>query len=306
MVRRKARLGFTLVELLVVIAIIGILVALLLPAVQAAREAARRISCQNNLKQYGIATHNYHDANKKLPQGMVLDQLWSFRALLLPFYEQGNLNDRIPFDLQNQTCYQYCENLPVAENPAAQNIEVALCPSDPIGGRVESDPTFGLGTFALTNYLGVSGSSPQVSNYRRGPLLNPPRTVNQLFDGVLFVDSNIGFKHVTDGTSKTIMIGERGLPESISWGWNICAGGDLNSGDMDSTLSPRFGLLPGDSTSAPAGAPLGDSHINHYWSYHPGVVQFLNCDGSLNPIAVDIERTELKYLATRNGNEITQ
>ena len=298
---RSIRRGFTLVELLVVIAIIGILIALLLPAVQAARGAARRMSCQNNLKQFGIAIHNYHDANKKLPQGMIYLKYWSFRSLLLPFYEEGNLEEWVEYDLEgdesnnwqnNEDCYDYCLSLPLEQNPAAQNIDIAICPSDPNGGRVEPDPQFSnLGTFSMTNYFGVSGTNPYRTSYSQH--LN---RINQLFDGVLFVHSNIGFKHVTDGTSKTLMVGERGIPDTLSWGWNICASGASGSGDMDSTLSTAYGLLQGDS--------IGNDHTHHYWSYHPGIVHFLMCDGSVNPLDENTDRFAFRYLTTRAKGEV--
>ena len=99
---KKRDSGFTLVELLVVIAIIGILVALLLPAVQSAREAARRMSCQNNLKQWGLAAQNYHDTNKHLPAGMVKFRFWTWRALMMPYIEESTMHDQIDFNSRSK------------------------------------------------------------------------------------------------------------------------------------------------------------------------------------------------------------
>src|SRR4051812_47226799 len=100
------RRGFTLVELLVVIAIIGILVSLLLPAVQAAREAARRTQCQNNLRQYGVAIHNYHDVIKYLPIGNTWGRMWTFQSRILPYMEQQNIYQLIDYTYPS-TCFDF-------------------------------------------------------------------------------------------------------------------------------------------------------------------------------------------------------
>jgi prepilin-type N-terminal cleavage/methylation domain-containing protein len=301
--RRTCRQAFTLVELLVVIAIIGILVALLLPAVQAARESARRMQCQNNLKQYGIAIHNFHDAKKRFPMGQVDDdKYWSFRALVLPYHEQNNLAEWVVFDLPtNVGCDVYTRNLPPGQNPAQKNVDMTLCPSDENGGRVEADPQYSShGVFALSNYMGVSGTNPRISCYDRpqncvSPA-NPTLTINKIFNGVLFIGSNIGMEHVTDGTSNTFMVGERGLPETLSWGWSICSIGSGGSGQYDSTLADATGVLTGNAR--------GNDHIHHYWSYHPGVVNFLMTDGAVNGLADDTDRLAFRYMTTRNGGEI--
>ena len=198
-VRRK---GFTLVELLVVIAIIGILVALLLPAVQAAREAARRMSCQNNLKQLGLALHNYHDTYKKLPAGMQFygpgnngaSDSRNYRVnwiiAIMPFFEQQPLYDSLNV------------HRPISDNSNSDfrgsSIATLLCPSD--GGQdVKFTGTIsGEGNnWARGNYAGNG------DNVRSTTITNDPNRI-----GVLRLNRWTRFAQVLDGTSNTMLIGE--------------------------------------------------------------------------------------------------
>jgi prepilin-type N-terminal cleavage/methylation domain-containing protein len=221
--RKKSgpRLGFTLVELLVVIAIIGILVALLLPAVQAAREAARRMSCGNNLKQIALAIHNYHDTFKLFPSmrsGQLLNgqpfpgdfypgcPQWinsggfSWRALILPQMEQQALQNTMDFKTTTAGCFtpltQWFSG-PV--NPRNVRLSAYECPS-------EATPM--AGALAPTNYAGIYGAT---GNPFSGPLgANDPSGLPQGTDplGILSHDRQSAIAHVTDGTSNTIMVGE--------------------------------------------------------------------------------------------------
>ncbi|MCA9142440.1 MAG: DUF1559 domain-containing protein [Planctomycetaceae bacterium] len=182
------RKAFTLVELLVVIAIIGILVALLLPAVQAAREAARRMSCGNNLKQIGLALHNYHDTYKAfppsafIPKGGTADS-FSPQARLLSFLEQENLQDLIDW------------NIPYASQPAVtqQRIATYICPSD-IGDRERPDG-------AITHY-------PLTYGINMGTWFVHDPVQQQGGSGIAYPNGRINFASVTDGTSNTLAFGE--------------------------------------------------------------------------------------------------
>lgn len=181
------RAAFTLVELLVVIAIIGVLVSLLLPAVQAAREAARRMSCQNNLKQLGLALHNHESARSHLPSmgdyvngGTVY---WSMPARLLPYVEQGNLHDLIDF------------SLPIAAQPHIARVRVPflLCPSE-VNDRERPDgPTF---VHYPLNYGANAGL---------WHIMQPPRGMGE---GVFVVNRVTRFADITDGTSNTLAMAE--------------------------------------------------------------------------------------------------
>lgn len=189
--------GFTLVELLVVIAIIGILVGLLLPAVQAAREAARRMQCSNNLKQIGLAILNYESAYRAFPMGSDSTG-FSAQARLLPFMEQANLHDLIDYRLK-----PYLGSGPnTFPNPALVDvypkvIPSYLCPSDPaptILSTVVNNQTY---TFAGINYMISNGSGTGTNYDDRFPT-----------DGVVFVNSRVRMGDVTDGTSNTVIASE--------------------------------------------------------------------------------------------------
>jgi len=203
---RSRRPGFTLVELLVVIAIIGVLVALLLPAVQAAREAARRMSCGNNMKQLGLALHNYHDTYKRLPPDVIWlgnpkntqstsgDQRnFTWCTLILPFMEGQTLHDRINFSIPalNQIIGNGAN---VADQIPLQSIQIEsfLCPSD-VGHNGPED----YWDFSVTSYAGNAGWDP----HRRG-------YADQVRAGVFTLMDSIKIKDILDGTANTIMLGE--------------------------------------------------------------------------------------------------
>ena len=191
----RQRRGFTLIELLVVIAIIAILIALLLPAVQQAREAARRTQCKNNLKQLGLAAHNYHDTHNSFPLNAE-DSLYGYsaQAQLLPFHEQGNLHALIDFNKPAQIGVAWNPTMnPVIQPVASKTLNVLLCPSD------AGDPFYVDGngaTWAGSNYLLNGGSGADV-NY-----------CSRINDGLFWRGSRTKFSDITDGTSNTVFIAE--------------------------------------------------------------------------------------------------
>ena len=199
---RAKRSAFTLVELLVVIAIIGILIALLLPAVQAAREAARRIQCASNFKQVGLAMHNYHTVSGSFPPGMLRLRGFSWSAFILPYLEQNMVHEQIDF---GDSYWSTPDN--TTRWAGAKRINSYLCPSDPQGGElvsccsggsVGSDP---LEDARQTNMAGVADSD----EWNVGTIW--PRPLDDV-DGMMGGKRGCRISEVTDGTSHTLMIGE--------------------------------------------------------------------------------------------------
>jgi len=287
------RPAFTLVEMLVVIGIIGVLVALLLPAVQKVREAANRLSCQNNLKQIGLALHHYHDAQGAFPPGVshggptdpYPDLGWEGR--LLPYIEQDALWAQAQQAFQQDR--QFWDNPP--HMGFGTVVRLYACPSDP---RVLSVQTakviFHVG---LTSYLGVEGTDLN----RR--------------DGVLFLNSRIRLADITDGTSRTLLVGERPPSADFWFGWWYGGSGQsgTGSGDMVLGVRERNVMNPG-----PGGCPAGPYSFTsgrfdgpcdqfHFWSPHPGGANFLFADGSVHFLDYSADSV-LPALATRAGGEV--
>ncbi|QDS96486.1 hypothetical protein FF011L_52970 [Roseimaritima multifibrata] len=194
--KTKHRMAFTLVELLVVIAIIGVLVGLLLPAVQAAREAARRMQCSNNLKQLALAAHNYESTFQTFPDPAA-DSLYGYsaQAKLLPYIEQANLGDLIDYSRPLLTGAANAPDLNTGMEPlVGQALSVFVCPSDP--GSVYYDDDSDV-RWAGLNYMVNAGPGVGLSYCSRSDT-----------DGMFWRGSNVRFADITDGTSNTILLAE--------------------------------------------------------------------------------------------------
>ncbi len=327
----SGRWGFTLVELLVVIAIIGILVALLLPAVQAAREAARRMSCGNNLKQMGLSLHNFHDTYKKFPVGEYDDDHnnWGWHVYLLPFFEQNALYEKM---LDN--------TLPSANNgvwlppnmgggPNGVNvdtlgnrhnvntttgtgggalgartvIEALICPSDVLPNQCNNQ-------YAKTNYLANIGNqntwpggwgchATVFGNHQNGIMVKANHNTETWA---------MRMADITDGTSNTVMVGEVSVSANVSatnigdGAFPIWAGGNPNGrgcGDIYG-LGSTFRLM---ETNYWINRITGNESMLSFGSKHPGGAQFVLGDGSVRFISQTIAMATYEAIGSRNGGE---
>jgi prepilin-type N-terminal cleavage/methylation domain-containing protein len=284
------RSGFTLVELLVVIAVIGILIALLLPAIQAARESARRCSCCNNLKQIGLAMHLHHDTYLQLPAGWdgfdattgrpygLGTPGWGWAARILPFIEQANVQKNlINF------------NKPVTDpaNDAVRLLQLATfrCPSDvgqPQFLNIDEDTGVGTYEFASANYVGVWGTG---DIHVCGTL---PVGVQCTGDGSFFHNSKIRFADFVDGLSQTFVAGERSSRLEYSTWVGTMEGIDCAPGRILGTA-----FYP----------PNTGGHTHDFSSQHPSGTHFLLGDGSVRLVPQTIDAAVYRALVTRAGGE---
>lgn len=313
MVQRRNRSAFTLIELLVVIAIIAILVALLLPAVQQAREAARRSSCKNNMKQLGLALHNYHDTHKVFPPGAIgvrlSDGSTQFReasnpvslagwgTFILPFVEEAALYDRISERLFNNSgpgagtaWYNDTGANSVNDELAVLSVATYQCPSDPAGGTNSEMDDYG-----TSNYVASAGGAPH-SNSANRPVGTTPL-------GMFGFNTRFDFASVKDGTSNTFMIGERSTDTadgraSIWMGHRDDDGGGVQYAEYE------IMSLVWDETAARLNGTGNNGRA--FSSPHPGGVQFLLGDGSVRFVSENIDHTDvLPNLANRaDGNVV--
>ncbi len=290
----RLRRGFTLVELLVVIAIIGILIALLLPAVQAAREAARRAQCTNNLKQLGLAIHNYHDTHKTLPMnnrpippGSYPGRNgFSWIATSLPYLEQGPLYDQLDFrvPLIDSTV---SDNRSLVEEP----IDTLLCPSDPTP-PVRSDlatwwaypaagTTVGTGPAAVTCYKGFCGI---------GVDSEPP---NALFERL--PQRAVRFRDILDGTSNVLATGERSPSYSH---WAAWAAGNGVTLRTEYRINGIRALCPTPTTTASPCPAWGSGGVREgAASFHPGGINAGYADGSVHFLSETMELALYQQIA---------
>lgn len=281
------RRGFSIVEVLVTLGVLSMLMGFLLPAVHRTREAARRTQCRNNLKQLGIALHNYDSIHRAFPPGSV-PAAWSFKAMLLP-----QLGDAVGFsqiDFSNNidplSGWYSCgpESLRLAQvsvEPDRVSRPVFYCPSDPSAGS-------GLPGWRKGNYLGVSGDGvgdvTTAWEHRPGVPLPPARK------GTLFFCSHVSVADLHDGTSSTIVVGERGVQ---GYAADLCAG--FGTSERFSWLATGGGLR-----ECIRGNPENDLH---FWSHHSHGTHFLFGDGHVGFLSNSISNEIYWSLSTRAASE---
>ncbi|WP_417392566.1 DUF1559 domain-containing protein [Gimesia sp.] len=301
--RYRKRRAFTLIELLVVIAIIAILIALLLPAVQQAREAARRTQCKNNLKQIGLAVHNYADVYSCLPNANCSIGVTSGGSLfvsILPFIDQSNAYNLFDFALGNSDPY----NVAVT----SQQLPFYLCPTSPMRRAV---PSCSDDRGRAPGHYAVCGGTLDYNIYWT-PSSGDPLPIQ---DGaIVYTQSTVGkirFRDITDGTSNTLLVGETAynLPDyKFTSPSSSCNGQSRYSFTYWSNPYPGSTVCFTDVDFNPHDI-ADDSVFDSNWrksfrSDHTGGVQFVLVDGSVRFISENIDSALLDALATRNGGEV--
>ncbi len=298
--RQTQRPGFTVIELLVVIGIMGVLMALLLPAVQQARGAARLTECRNKLRQIGLAVHNFESTYRKFPAGKTSEPSepkrpeMSWLTAILPFVEQSALFDTsmAAFELNR---------VPYANPPhtgLGQAVRAFGCSEDSRVENSQSVSALNGALVGLTSYLGVSGIDFRDT------------------DGVLYFDSQTRFGDITDGTSNTLLAAERPPSPDFNFGWwysgtgqNGTGNADMHMGVQERVAEPVSRLTAG---GCPAVSEFSAGRIDkycdtlHFWSLHSGGGgNFLYCDGSVRFLSYSSAHL-LPAQATRSGGEVSE
>jgi prepilin-type N-terminal cleavage/methylation domain-containing protein/prepilin-type processing-associated H-X9-DG protein len=307
------RRGFTLIELLVVIAIIAVLIGLLVPAVQKVRDAAARIQCANNLKQLGLALHNYHDTNGAFPSsvrpaGFTSLPRVSWTIPTLPYIEQDNLGRN--YDVSSN--WDSLTNLPLT----SLQVKIFQCPSAPNSTRKDGDPQLNVWDLvAVTDYAAATGVAAYATNVNTTGVVQP---------GILQKNARVKIADVTDGLSNTILIVESaGRPQSyrnrVPYG--SVPAQKVNGGGWARPASDlTFATSTPDGVSFPGTCavnctngfdypvynmrPFGTEGTAEPYAFHTGVCNVLMGDGSVRPVGAGITAATFAALITRDGGEV--
>lgn len=295
--RSSSGRGFTLVELLVVIAIIGVLVALLLPAVQAAREAARRATCVNQIRQVALACLNFHDTNGHFPAGSD-EQAFSYLAQILPFHEQSNLHDLIDYDyswhdVENEQAVN--TPMPIFKCPSVDELEITGLGPPGNGWNAQSN--------LRGHYVGIMGArrslacpAPEGDPYTAEFCTSGGGVAT---NGMIYNKSEISFRQIADGSSNTFLIGEMSWSEvgpARAWIVGSTPGGSY-------MYAAKNILYPMNSAGRVGSTGIKNNNVS-LGSLHPGGAHFAMADGSAQFVIENIELDVYKSLASRTAGEV--
>jgi prepilin-type N-terminal cleavage/methylation domain-containing protein/prepilin-type processing-associated H-X9-DG protein len=315
--RSMMRRGFTLIELLVVIAIIAVLIGLLLPAVQKVREAAARMSCQNNLKQMGLAHHMYHDTYQHFCWGYqdgfgananTTYTYTGWQLQLLPYTEQSALWNQSVTWLTNNPYNTDTDQFPAASFQQ----KIYICPSNTRPTTVTYTPQQPPVVYELTSYMGITGNNGSNPNQGGG-------TPN----GILYYNSAVKMVQIIDGTSNTLLVGERPCSPDLSFGWGFSpygfgyGDGDTLLGSNDTYEATAVGDLATNvgfhapinaaaygTSSNPGGGEAYDLDCFHFWSFHTGGANFLMADGSVHFISYSCPVATFSAMCSMANGEV--
>ncbi|WP_298868896.1 DUF1559 domain-containing protein [uncultured Gimesia sp.] len=320
--RRLLKKGFTLIELLVVIAIIAILIALLLPAVQQAREAARRSTCKNNMKQMGLALHNYHDVFNKFPLGELAAYAGNWKVGILPYLDQTNVYNQLIFgpDRFRSTSGLFNTVLTGFKVPGLN------CPSSPLDDNGQSTGGFDNGGNAqLHDYTAVMGSYPDPGGLTSECLDTGSWGSFVCANGLMLVNETVAMRDNTDGTSNTILVGEQsgnvaGLDKRANYwgGWcgtsrgpspiNAYATGTtmVSAGTTTLRYPPNtdHGLAAAVTCVGSSGCGTPYRHNTPLSSFHSGGVHALMADGAVRFISSSIDINTYLQLGARADGQV--
>jgi len=313
----KNRGGFTLVELLVVIAIIGTLVGLLLPAVQSAREAARRSACTNNLKQLGLGVLNFESARRRLPQansnvnssqGFSVVGGYSWVTAILPFLEETNLYTQIS---SNSSRLATVFSTTVNQTQAKTSLPQLVCPS--FAGDKANATGNGVTGCAVTNYKGIAAAGFGAANVpysdgRQGGVI----TLEKYGSETTAPYTGISLAQITDGTSKTFMIGETREATKAAWidgamAWITAANGAMaaGTGGGNATTSVRLAILDNQATAGDYDGYGGTVDYGTSSNHQAGIALHAYADGHVGQVTPEIDTGLMLNLHTRAGSEPT-
>ncbi|QDU62956.1 hypothetical protein Pan216_38300 [Planctomycetes bacterium Pan216] len=310
--RRYRRRAFTLVELLVVIAIIGVLVGLLLPAVQQAREAARRSFCQNNMRQVGLALHNYHDSFNVLPPGTISSSHVAWSSLILPHIDQTSLFDRLDaagaFDASAAANSPAWDAIPelttTGDTPLASTVvSTFVCPSEPGSGvnqRLKATISGTNYNFGKSNYMGSFSAHYHPSN---------PTATNGGSDRptVFYSNSSVSFRAFTDGLASSFMVAERSERPTSGPAGSLWMGYHSNGGPaIGGTISQFQVQIRIDRSSNDTDYVINGTSNYNASSFHDGGAHFLMGDGTVRFVSESIDLRQYAAFGTIDGGEITE